>query len=180
MRTIVRCLDHLEEGLIALLLAAMTLITFAQVVARYGFNYSFTWAVELGTFLFAWLIFVGISYGIRVGAHIGVDAAVKALPASPRRLAGATAILFCMAYCVILFVGSWQYVDKLYTIGILAQDLPVPQWVPRLALPLGFAMAFVRFAQALVAVVKGGEPGLALADEAKDALNSDLRREDPR
>ena len=42
-----RWLERLEEGLIALLMAAMTLITFVQVVARYVFNYSFVWALEL-------------------------------------------------------------------------------------------------------------------------------------
>ena len=72
-------LEHIEEGLIAFLLAAMTVVTFAQVVARYVFNYSFVWALELTGVMFAWLIFVGMSYGVRVGAHIGVDAVVKSL-----------------------------------------------------------------------------------------------------
>ena len=70
--------DRLEEGLIALLLAVMTLITFIQVVARYVFNTGFVWALELTTFLFAWLVLLGISYGVQVGAHIGVDALVRA------------------------------------------------------------------------------------------------------
>ena len=47
-----RLIERLEEGLIALLLTVMTLITFGQVVARYVFNYSFVWALELNTFLF--------------------------------------------------------------------------------------------------------------------------------
>ena len=74
-----RVLERLEEGLIALLLTVMTLITFTQVVARYVFNYSFVWALELNTFLFAWLIFLGAAYGVREGAHIGGQ------PRSPSR-----------------------------------------------------------------------------------------------
>ncbi len=81
-----RWLEHLEEGLIAFLMAAMTVVTFMQVVARYVFNYSFVWALELTGVMFAWLIFVGMSYGVRVGAHIGVDALVKSL--GRRREAG--------------------------------------------------------------------------------------------
>ena len=38
-------LERLEEGLLALFLGLMTVITFAQVVARYVFNYSFVWAM---------------------------------------------------------------------------------------------------------------------------------------
>ena len=63
-------------------MAAMTLTAFVQVVARYVFNYSFVWALELNGVLFAWLIFLGMSYGVRVGAHIGVDAVVKLLKAA--------------------------------------------------------------------------------------------------
>jgi len=48
-----RWLEHLEEGLIAFLMAAMTLVTFMQVVARYVFNYSFVWALELTGVMFA-------------------------------------------------------------------------------------------------------------------------------
>src|SRR5690625_115330 len=63
-------LGRLEEWLISLLLAAMTVVTFVQVVARYLFGYSFSWAFELTTFFFGGVIFIGISYGIRVGAHM--------------------------------------------------------------------------------------------------------------
>ena len=80
-----RWLEHLEEGLVAFLMAAMTVLTFVQVIARYVFNYSFVWALEVTGVMFAWLIFVGMSYGVRVGAHIGVDALVKALAPRTRR-----------------------------------------------------------------------------------------------
>ena len=84
-----RVVGHVEEGLLALILAAMTLLTFLQVVLRYAFNSSLIWALEADTYLFAWLILIGMSYGVRVHAHIGVDLAVKALPTGLRRAAGA-------------------------------------------------------------------------------------------
>jgi C4-dicarboxylate transporter DctQ subunit len=86
-----RWLEHLEEGLIVFLMAAMTIVTFVQVVARYIFNYSFVWALELTGVMFAWLIFTGMSYGVRVGAHIGVDAVVKSLSAGAARAVGIVA-----------------------------------------------------------------------------------------
>src|SRR6185437_15799384 len=104
-----RWLDHAEEGLIAFLLAIMTLITFGQVIARYVFNYSFVWALELVTFLFAWLIFLGMSYGVRVGSHIGVDALVKAFGPRVERVLSIIATLFCIAYALIALYGGWIY-----------------------------------------------------------------------
>ena len=49
-------IDQIEEMLIAGILGAMTLITFANVVTRYGFNKNILWALELTVFLFGWLL----------------------------------------------------------------------------------------------------------------------------
>lgn len=162
-------LQKLEEGVIAALLAAMTLITFSQVIARYVFNYSFVWALELNTVLFAWLIFVGMSYGVRVRAHIGVDALVRLLGAHAARAAAAAAALLCLAYALILLYGGAVYLHKMYSIGIEMQDLPIPQWVPRLVLPLGFALLALRLVQVLLAVLRGQALSL-IGNEAQDAL----------
>ncbi|MEP6996158.1 MAG: TRAP transporter small permease [Betaproteobacteria bacterium] len=162
--------ETIEEWLISALLAVMTIVTFGQVIARYIFNYSFVWALELVTFLFAALIFLGMAYGVRVGAHIGVDALVKTLGHRNARRVGAVAALLCVVYSVIGLVGSSLYVIKMYEIGILAEDLPIQQWIPRLVLPIGFALLLVRFAQLFYRIVLGREQGLHLADEAAEAL----------
>jgi C4-dicarboxylate transporter, DctQ subunit len=162
--------EKLEEGLIALLLASMTLITFAQVVARYVFNYSFVWALELTTWLFAWLIFLGIPYGVRVGSHIGVDALVRALRPRAARTVGAVGALLCIAYSVILLVGSWNYVAKMYEIGVMANDLPVLQWIPRAILLVSFGLLLLRFLQVLYRILSGRETHLHLGDESVEAL----------
>ena len=45
--------DKIEETLIAVILGVMTLLTFANVVARYGFNSNIFYALEMTVFLFA-------------------------------------------------------------------------------------------------------------------------------
>ena len=164
-----RWLEHLEEGLITFLMAAMTAVTFMQVVARYVFNYSFVWALELTGVMFAWLIFVGMSYGVRVGAHIGVDAAVKSLGSGAARIVGSVAAALCLVYALIVTFGSYQYVHKIYSVGILMQDIPIQTWIPRVILPIGFALLAFRFAQVLWRLASGKEAHL-LSDEAQDAL----------
>ncbi|GBU15111.1 C4-dicarboxylate TRAP transporter small permease protein DctQ [Polaromonas sp.] len=155
--------------MITFLMAAMTLLTFMQVVARYGFNYSFVWVLEATGVMFAWLIFVGMSYGVRVGAHIGVDAGVKLLGAKAARVVGAFAALLCIAYALIVAYGSYQYVYKIYSIGILMQDMPIQTWIPRVVLPLGFLLLAFRFLQVFWRLVTGQDAQL-LGDEAADAL----------
>jgi C4-dicarboxylate transporter, DctQ subunit len=164
-----RWLEHLEEGLIAFLMAAMTLTAFSQVVARYVFNYSFVWALELNTVFFAWLIFLGMSYGVRVGSHIGIDAVTRMLSPPAQRVVGMIGTALCVTYAVIVLVGGWKYVSKMIDVGIDMQDLPIPQWVPRLVLPIGFVLLALRFGQAFVRIYRG-EATRLLADEAQEAL----------
>lgn len=166
---IAKFVDRLEEGVIAFLLTAMTLVSFVQVVARYVFNYSFVWALELTTYLFAWLIFLGMSYGVRVHGHIGVDALVKNLAPSKARVVAIVATILCLVYASIVFYGGWIYVRKMYDIGIMGEDVPIPQWVPRLVLPFGYGLLFIRFSQLLYRLIAGKDVHL-LVDEAEDAL----------
>ena len=170
--------ERLEEGLIAFLLAAMTLVSFAQVVARYIFNYSFTWALELTMVFFAWLIFLGIPYGVRIGSHIGVDTLVKALGTKAARVAGTAAASLCVVYSVILLVGSWNYVARMYELGVNMDDLPdVPIWVPRTILVFCFALLVLRFSQVLWRIITGREIRLHLSDEAEELLREKRQAE---
>ncbi len=101
--------DRIEETLIAFLLGAMTLLTFANVVARYVFNSNILWALELTVFMFAWLVLLGASYAVKKGAHLGVDAVIDMLPKGPRRVLAVIAVLVCIFYSLLLLKGAWDY-----------------------------------------------------------------------
>lgn len=165
-----RWIDRLEEGAIAFLLATMTIITFVQVVLRYVFNTSMLWAIEASTYLFAWLVLIGISYGIKVGSHIGVDALVNLLPRRSKRVAGVIAGLLCIVYAAFLLVGSWRYFETVYQIGVTAEDIPVQRWILITILPAGFALLLYRLVQMIWRIARGTESGFQLADEARDAV----------
>src|SRR3546814_2076081 len=80
----------------------MAMITFCQVVARYLFNSGAVWALELTTYLFAWLVLIGASYGFKISAHLGVDAFVKLFPARHQRYLILLAGLVWCVYAVIM------------------------------------------------------------------------------
>lgn len=172
-----KILDRLEELLVVVMLASMTLITFLQVVMRYGFNSGFTWALELTTVCFSVMIFVGISYGVRVGAHIGVDSLVKKFPSGLRRTIAIVIVLLCLLYAGLVTYGSWTYVSTMKMIGVEMDDLPIPIWIVRSILPLGFALLALRFSQVLWALITGRSDSLHLGNEAEDALK--LKSEEP-
>ncbi|MEK7991378.1 MAG: TRAP transporter small permease [Thiotrichaceae bacterium] len=187
--------NRLEEAFIAMLLAGMTLITFTNVVIRYFLNnkglwesglgqtligwfpvldsiiykVNMVWALELTSYMFAWMILFGMSYGVRIGAHIGIDAFTRLLPKGWQRGFAILAIFFCLTYCVVLFIGSYEYVQKMYMTHIEVEDLPIEKWMVYLILPLGLTLLFVRFLQVLWKLILGLEVSM-LADEAKEAI----------
>jgi C4-dicarboxylate transporter DctQ subunit len=165
-----RLVDAIEEGFIALLFAAMTLVTFSQVVARYVFNSGAVWALELTVYLFAWLVLFGMSYGVKVHAHLGVDAFVKLFSSGTQRIFSLLAVAAGLIYGGILLIGSWDYVWKLFRIGIESEDLPIPQWVPMAILPIGVALLMFRLAQIGVRIWRGEQQTL-LADEAQHTID---------
>jgi C4-dicarboxylate transporter DctQ subunit len=165
-----RFVGQLEEGIIALLLALMTIMTFSQVVMRYIFNDGLSWALEATMYMFGWLIFIGISYGVRIGSHIGVDALVRTLPPAGQRIAGLVAIALTLLYAGIILYGGYTYTDTMHTLGVEAEDLPVQRWLLVVIVPIGMGLMIVRLLQAGWAILVGRQSGLRLADEARETI----------
>ena len=101
--------NEFEETAIAILLGAMTIITFVNVVMRYVFNASLIWGLELTLALFAWLVLFGMSYAVKVTAHLGVDAVINILPQRGRRILALIAAACCLIYAFLLLKGAWDY-----------------------------------------------------------------------
>ena len=57
----------------------------------------------------------------------------------------------------------------MYDVGILMQDVPIAQWIPRVVLPLGFALLAFRLAEVLWKLLTGKEAHL-VGDEAEEVL----------
>lgn len=168
--------ERLEEGFIALLLGLMTLLTFTQVVLRYGFNTGFIWALEATTYMFGWLILFGISYCVRVHAHIGIDILVKALPAAAQRLVGLIAIALCALYAGLMLYGAWFYIDRLMRLGITGEDILLPRWLLTIIMPIGFLLLLIRLLEQAVLIIRGEAKGFELADEAAEVLHEQSLR----
>lgn len=104
-----RIVNEIEETAIALILGLMTLLTFINVVLRYGFNTGIIWGLEAVTFLFAWLVLFGVSYCVKVTAHLGVDAVINLFSPPIRRVLALVAAAVCLSYAALVLKGAWDY-----------------------------------------------------------------------
>ena len=189
--------DIFEETVIAVLLGLMTLITFANVVARYVLNSNILWALELTVFLFAWLVLIGVSYCAKHTLHIGVDVVVRALPKGPQKIVSLIAVAACLAFSILLLKGAWDYWSPF--IGkrsfLETNDVPMPdflqfladwlnegeryeklpRFIPYFALPLGMALLTFRFVEAAWHIIAGRRDLVIAGHEAEELVEEASR-----
>ncbi|THH38821.1 TRAP transporter small permease [Aliishimia ponticola] len=104
-----RLVNEFEETAIAVILGAMTVITFINVILRYGFDTGIIWGLEMVSFLFAWLVLFGASYAVKTTSHLGVDAIVNLFGPGGRRALGLISGLICVVFAFLLLKGAWDY-----------------------------------------------------------------------
>jgi TRAP-type C4-dicarboxylate transport system permease small subunit len=97
---------RLLEKLIALMLAAMVLLVFGNVVLRYAANSGITVSEEISRWLFVWMTFLGAVVALREHAHLGTDILVARLGPGGRKACLVLAQLLMLWATWLLFSGS--------------------------------------------------------------------------
>lgn len=163
---LLKCLDRLEEILIATLMGAATTIIFVAVVHRYAsglpviqnyiLHWDFAWAQELCIYMFVWMAKFGAAYGVRTGIHVGVDVVINRLEPDAR---GRFIVIGLLAGA--LFTGTvgslgTNFVWHMAQTEQTSADLEWPMWIVYLAIPLGSYLMCFRFLQVMVAFLRTG------------------------
>ena len=94
--------ENLEKMLCVIFLALMSIIIVLQVFFRYVLNNSLSWSEELARYLFIWMIYVGISYGVKMDKHICVDAVYTFMPKSIKRGYAIVAYVLFLIFAVAI------------------------------------------------------------------------------
>jgi C4-dicarboxylate transporter DctQ subunit len=174
-----RLINKLEEAIISLLLVAMTLLVFWEVILRFGFGTGVSWGQEATLLISAWFVLFGASYGLKVGAHIGVDAFVRLFGPLGRRLLSSIAVVLALVYCGLFLYGSWIYLAKMHMIGIDLEDIEIQTWIAHSILLIGLVFLTIRLLELLWRVIRGTATGFHQVDEAEESMQlaQELRAE---
>ncbi|MDV7104021.1 TRAP transporter small permease [Vibrio sp. TH_r3] len=186
--------DLLEETLISSFLGIMTLLTFANVVCRYVFNDNILWALELTVFMFAWMVLVGASYGVKRHFHIGVDVIINMAPKGLQKIYAIIAVSLCLCFSVLLLIGSWNYWYPFISerAWYETDDIPMPEmlqfladifnegeryeklprFIPYSVLPISMLTLTARFVQAAYKIFTGELDRLIASHEAEENLEA--------
>ncbi|WP_341911023.1 TRAP transporter small permease [Ferrovibrio terrae] len=105
--------------ILVVLLSAMVVMVFGNVVLRYGFNSGISVSEELSRWAFVWLTFLGATVALRERQHLGLDSLIMALPRGGKRLCLIVSQALMLYVTWLLLSGSWTQMQ-------INMDVPAP------------------------------------------------------
>jgi len=188
----------LEENFLVLIITSIMLVSFGQVVARYGFNSGWTGALEFNMVMFSWLILLGMSYGVKTGIHLGVDIVLNAVPSKVGKVMALFGAAMTALYGLILLDSAWlaalgvdvrggaiEYWAKMFKINIGVEEMRWPdfimdwfgvkervqRWLVLVVLPISLALLAFRSIQAFIEIWTDKRHMLISGHEAQDLVD---------
>ena len=144
-----RTLGYLVRGanlLSAIFVLLLMILVIADILGRYLFNSPVPMTYEVGSFLMVFIVFLGLAYTQRQGAHIRVEFLTLRLSSRTRAILDIVASsLGFLLYVTIVYQGfiwswtSWQVGD--YVAGLVN----IPRWPSQFMVPVGSAILCLQF-----------------------------------
>jgi len=117
-----------------LLMCALIICVFAQVLFRFVVEQPLAWTEELARFILVWLTFLGAAYAMSLKAHVSIDFFVKKLPSSLYKASLVLSTLISIAFFYILVTEGYSMTTR--TMGQLSPVLEIPMGIIYAVIPI--------------------------------------------
>ena len=148
---------RIEDWLTVIIMAALALITFANVLVRYFTNSSFAWTEEISVFLMIVLALVAGSSAVARDQHIRIEFFCGRGSAARRKALARFGSLMVAVLFALIAVLSVRVVWDDYRYEETSPGIGLPQWWYSIWLPVVSTLVTVR---ALGLFVRQGKPGV--------------------
>ncbi len=146
--------EYIEKIILIILLSGMSLIIGVQVFMRYVMKSSLSWSEEIARYMFIWMVYIGISYGVKMKKHIKIDAAVKIFPNKIRKYLYIVSDLIFLVFTIIIILQSEKVAMLILKLGQISPGTGISMGYIYQAVPIGFALVGIRLIQSIVCKVK--------------------------
>jgi TRAP-type C4-dicarboxylate transport system permease small subunit len=122
------------------MLVASVGINFANIIGRYFFRVSLSWAEEAMLFLMIGCVFLGAAPVGWMGRHIRMDVVVSLLPLRMRKAFEIFSDLVTIATCVVIAIFAWPVMTMLTELDQRSQTANIPLVIPQSVVPAGLLL----------------------------------------
>jgi C4-dicarboxylate transporter DctQ subunit len=145
--------EHLEEAVMVFLLAAISCVMMAQIIAR-TFAVSMPWPEEFSRYCYIWTVFLSLGYTIQKGNMLRVGVVMDLLPNRLRKSIEIVVNIIMLAIFVVLFRYSIIYTGKIKVTGQFSPAMHIPMWIMYMSTIIGFGLAVLRMIQEIISGFK--------------------------
>ena len=141
--------------LMAVLMLTGIAINFANVVARYLFDFAIFWAEEIMIFIIVWCVFIGAITVTFNGAHLRMDLISTRLPRRWKAIINAVTAVVFLACGLFVIPQSFEAVTFLRAADQVSVTASVPKEIPHSAILVGFVFMVLAVVVRLRAYLTG-------------------------
>lgn len=145
VRRWVEAIHHIEDALLALLLATLVLLASAQILLRLVFDVGLAWADPLLRVMVLWLGLLGALAASRGDHQISIDVLTRFLPARTRAGTRALTAAFTAVVSAVVAWHGARFVAMDYEAGSPGVGV-LPAWSLELIIPVAFGLIALRYA----------------------------------
>ncbi|MGM0904087.1 MAG: TRAP transporter small permease [Bacillota bacterium] len=145
--------DHIEKVFLVFFSVIMVAVIFLQVVMR-QLDHSLSWSEELARYCFIWLIYIGISFGVKEQKHVKIDALLVFLNKKGQALLHFIANLFFMAFALYVLIFGYELANQLLQFGQKSPANQIPMGFVYMATPFGMGLTLIRLVQNQIKLIR--------------------------
>ncbi len=163
-------IGHINRFIAAFGITAGITLAFANVIARYVFDYSITWASELTMYLFLWSMFFGMAYCFKLDGHISIDLLVEFVPKKIAKIMMLLTRLVSFVFLIVVAYYGYEYLQLVIELEEVSIDLEVPMWIPYMVIPISFTFAAFRVAEHFIVLLFLPADKIEFTNETSDLM----------
>jgi len=171
-KIISKTIGFINQSIAAFGISAGVAVAFTNVVARYAFDASLTWATELTIFLFLWSTFFGAAYCFKKDAHIAVTIVLDVVPSRVAKVMLLLTHLITFVFLLAVAYFGYEYIELVVDMDERSIDLwDMPMWIPYSVIPIAFSFAAYRVAERIHAILSTSHDKIVKESEAEHVLS---------
>ena len=137
-----RYLEMFSTAVMTVTMSLATLVAFVNVVLRYCFNMSLTWAGEATSYLFIWSM------------HLGVTILIQKLKPRVAKWVLSFSLAIILGYLICLIFWGYDFVVFNHMMGMVSVDLEISYWIIYLCVPIAMSIASYQVLLKLIKTLK--------------------------
>lgn len=166
--------EHIEEVLLVAFSVTMVVAIAFQVFMRFILNSSLAWSEELARFCFIWLVYIGISYGVKKQRHIKVDVVLILLKDKMKTVLSIAANIIFLAFALYVIIYGYGIAEQILSWDQRSPAMNFPMGFVYMATPVGMSLTAIRIVQQLIKQLKSliGDEQYVVKTEHEKLLES--------